>query len=63
MKKLISFLLSATLLAATFATTVMAETATATVAMYLQSADYNTNQAVLALTLEGVEAYSYTYLY
>ena len=63
MKKIISLLLSATLLAGTFATTVMAETATATVAMYLQSADYNTNQAVLALTLEGVEADSYTYLY
>ena len=60
MKKIISLLLAVAMILSCFTTVVMAE-GTATVAMYLQSANYNPNQAVLALTLEGVEADSYTY--
>ena len=60
MKKIISLLLAVAMILSCFTTVVMAE-GTATVEMYLQSADYNTNQAVLALTIEGVEADSYTY--
>jgi len=53
MKKLISLLLSATLLAGTFATTVMAETATATIS--------KSGEVQLNLSLSGTEADSYTY--
>ena len=61
MKKLISLLLSATLFAGTFATTVMAETATATIVRHDGDAAYNGNQFVLDVTLDGVNAESYTY--
>ena len=61
MKKLISLLLSAIMIVGTMATTVLADEPSASVAMYLKNASYNSNQAVLALTIEGIEADSYTY--